>query len=71
MGEIEQRSKKRARRKNLKKIILNSLYLSGAMSVALVAPNVLGALHRLGLTPLKRREESIRAAPGGVSSAKD
>lgn len=62
MGEIEHRSKKRARRKNLKKIILNTLYLSGAVSVALLAPNVLGALHRLGLDPTKRREESVRAA---------
>jgi len=62
MGEIEKKSRKRARRKNLKKLILGSIFLTGMMSVALVAPNVLGSLEKSGLSMTRRRVESITAA---------
>lgn len=49
MGKIEERGRKRARKRNFKKIILRAVALAGVLSVALVAPNVLGAMRKLGI----------------------
>src|SRR3989344_5001447 len=59
MGKLEKKSYKRSRRKNLQKIILGSVAAAGVLSVGLVAPNVLGALAKLGLLPSKRQREFI------------
>lgn len=59
---MEQDSLKRLKRANLKRAILSTVQLSGLLSVALLAPNVLTALHKLGFIGGARREESIRTA---------
>ena len=50
---------KRIRRKHLHSLILNTVSLAGIISVGLVAPNVLGAMYKLGVLPHKRQRESI------------
>ncbi|MDP3646245.1 MAG: hypothetical protein Q8R25_04100 [bacterium] len=62
MGRQEKESKVRARRTNLKKLILSTVALSGILAIAVVAPNVLGAMAKLGLLPGKRQGEYIQAA---------
>ena len=62
MGELEKESKKRAERVHLKKIILGTVAIAGVVSVAVVAPNVLGAMAKLGILPHKRQKEFIKAA---------
>lgn len=59
MGYIEQKSRKRQRRTNLKKIILGSVATAGVIGIATITPNVLGAMSKLGFIPNKRQSESI------------
>ena len=47
MGKLEKEVKTRARKQNIQKIILNTIYGVGLMSVAVLAPNVIGALAKL------------------------
>ena len=62
MGYLEKEVGKRAKRKNLKKIILSTVATAGLLGVALLAPNVIGAMSKLGLLPAKRQKEFIKAA---------
>ncbi len=50
---------KRVRKRDLQNLILNVVSLAGIMSVGLIAPNVLGAMYKLGIIPHKRQRESI------------
>ena len=59
MGNLEKASKKRTRRINIQKIILKSVIAAGLISVGLLAPNVIGAMGKLGLIPSKRQKEII------------
>lgn len=43
-------------------MVLHTVAAAGLISVALVAPNVVGALGKLGLLPTRRQNDSIRAA---------
>lgn len=60
MGDQEVESKKRQKRVNVRKMILHSIAGVGLLSVALVAPNVIGAMGKLGLIPNNRQEEIIK-----------
>ncbi len=62
MGQLEYRSRKNTQRANLKRIILGTVAVTGVLSVALVAPNALTAMDKLGLVPAKRQKEFIRAS---------
>ena len=62
MGQQETNSKKKQKRANIQKIILHSVAGVGILSVALVAPNVVGAMGKLGLIPSSRQEEIIRTS---------
>ncbi len=62
MGDLEDKSKKRRRNESLRAILLGSVAVAGALSIALVAPNVLGGMKRLGLFPKPRQTEYIAAA---------
>ena len=62
MGKMEEQSRKRTRRVHLKRIILQTVAVAGMLSVAAVAPNVLGAMARLNLLPVKRQKEFIIAS---------
>src|SRR3989344_8474311 len=58
MGKIEEAVRKEVRRTRINSAIIATLAISGGLAVAVVAPNVLGALGRLGLTP--QRKQNIR-----------
>ncbi|HEY4515935.1 MAG TPA: hypothetical protein VJH67_01980 [Candidatus Paceibacterota bacterium] len=62
MGKLEDKNRKRNRRKNLQHVILQTIAIAGVLSVALVAPNVMGALGKLGLLPYKRQKEYIASS---------
>src|SRR3989344_7036412 len=62
MGKQEMESKKKARRTNLRKIILSTVQVAGLLSVAVVAPNVIGAMGKLGLLPTARQGEFIKTS---------
>jgi len=54
MGKLERENKKRVQKANLKKIILQTVAGAGLISAALIAPNALSALDKLGLIPRGR-----------------
>lgn len=62
MGQMEQKTKERAKRKRVGEIVLRTIAGAGLLSVALVAPNALKAMQSLGLLPHKRQKEVIRRA---------
>ena len=62
MGRMESESRRRSHRKNVKKIILQTVAVAGVVGAGLVAPNVLGAMATLGLLPNKRQKEIIQAS---------
>ncbi len=62
MGKQERESKKRTQRANLRKLILATVGIAGLLSVVAVAPNVIGAMDKLGLIPNKRQGEFIAAS---------
>lgn len=60
MGKLELESKSRTRKKNIQKIILSAVATAGILSVATVAPGVVGAMAKLGIIPTKRQKEIIK-----------
>ncbi len=62
MGQIEQENKKRTRRKNLQRMILGSVAVAGILGISVLAPNVIGAMGKLGILPSRRQKEFIRAS---------
>ncbi|MEK7613811.1 MAG: CRISPR-associated endonuclease Cas2 [Patescibacteria group bacterium] len=62
MGNIEKESLKKRRPGEIQRLILCAVATTGILSVALVAPNVLGAMMKLGIVQKKRSKESVYAA---------
>lgn len=62
MGKLEQRARKKEKKKNLQHLILQTIAAAGVLSVALVAPNVLSALGRLGIIPNRRQKEYVSSS---------
>ena len=62
MGELELSSKRKTRRKNITGIILGTVGFAGLLGVALVAPNAIGAMGKLGMIPTGRQKEIINRA---------
>jgi DNA-binding transcriptional regulator PaaX len=62
VGELEKKYKERRRRADLQELVLSTVSAAGIIAVGLVAPNVLGALKKLGMLPTARQKDSIRAA---------
>ena len=62
MGYIEEESRKRARRGEIQKIILETVATAGILSIALVAPNVLKSLKMLGIDVSDRKKEIVNSA---------
>ncbi|MEK7186917.1 MAG: CRISPR-associated endonuclease Cas2 [Patescibacteria group bacterium] len=52
MGEIEKRIKKRAKKENIQRAILDTLSFAALSGIAIAAPNALQALQKLGLIDL-------------------
>ena len=59
MGKLEQKSRKRSKKKNLQRIILATVASAGILSIGLIAPNVISTMGKLGLIPNKRQKEYI------------
>lgn len=57
---MESESRKRAKRHQIQKIILETIKVAGVLSVGIVAPNVVGAMAKLSLIPHPRQRELIR-----------
>ena len=62
MGELEKRTRKSARRSKVQRLILDSIATAGILSVALVAPNVIKAMYKLGIMPRDRQKEYIASS---------
>ena len=60
MGKLEKEVKTRARKQNIKKIILSTIYGAGLVSVAVLAPNVIGALAKLGFVPGRNHAYKVK-----------
>jgi CRISPR-associated endonuclease Cas2 len=58
MGNLE----KKSRRKDLQKIILETVALAGVLSVALVAPNVIKSMEKSGIIPKRRQKEYVSSS---------
>lgn len=52
-------SKQKKKRKDIQKLILRTVAIAGVVGVGLLAPNVLGAMAKIGLRPNKRQKEFI------------
>jgi hypothetical protein len=59
MGKIEEQVAKKCRRDDMRRLILGSVALAGIIATGLVAPNVLGAMSKLGFLSYRRQNESI------------
>ena len=62
MGKIEEESRRRARKGEIQKIILESVKVTGILAIGLVAPNVLQAMNKLGIISNKRQDEITRSS---------
>jgi PaaX-like protein len=62
VGKIEDRYKKRRKKGDLQKILLTTVSVAGVLGIGLLAPNVLGAMKKLGMLPAPHQKDSIRVA---------
>jgi len=62
MGKLEDQNQNKSKRKNLQQVILRTIAITGVLSVGLIAPNVIGALAKLGILPNKRQKEYISSS---------
>src|SRR3989344_7239184 len=62
MGKLEDESRKRTKRNQLRKMILETVKAAGFISMALVLPNVLGAMLKMGLIPSPRQKDVVSSA---------
>ena len=62
MGKLERKVKKETKRANVQQLVLDTIAVSGMVTAAVVAPNVIGAMGRLGILPSPRSDEVIRRA---------
>lgn len=68
MGKLEVESRRRAKRGEIQKLILESVKLAGILGVGLVAPNVIGAMEKLGIISFKRQGEIVRSSASRLVS---
>ena len=61
MGQLEKDSKKRTRITNIQKAMLASIAITGMLAISVVAPNVMGALGKMGVIKKPRRDSINRA----------
>jgi|SRR3989338_3864421 len=62
MGELENRGKKRARKRNLKHAILASVQIASLAGIMMTAPNLPSALVKLGILNVDRSTGTINRA---------
>ncbi|MEX2013402.1 MAG: hypothetical protein WD897_00605 [Parcubacteria group bacterium] len=59
---LEERTRKRKKKKDLQELILNTVSTAGVLAIGLIAPNVIGAMGKLGLMPNRRQKEYIASS---------
>lgn len=69
MGKQEEQFRKLNRKRHLQQILLGTVKVAGALSVALLAPNALKVFKQFGLTPKPRQKEIIKIARGRLIRA--
>src|SRR3989344_950176 len=62
MGKLEEKGRKKSKKKNLQRIILATVGSAGILAIGLLAPNVIGAMSKLGLLPNKRQKEYVSSS---------
>jgi|SRR3989344_4963760 len=62
MAELEERNRKSVRKGKLQKIILDSVATAGILSIGLIAPNIIGAMNKLGILPRTRQKEYVTSS---------
>lgn len=62
MSKLEERNRKITKRRDLQKLILESVVAAGILSVAIIAPSVVGAMGKLGIIPKRRQKEYISSS---------
>ena len=67
MGRLEESSKRKAKKGEVQRLILKSVKLAGLLSIVLVAPNVIGAMDKLGLISNKRQGEIVSSSASKLS----
>ncbi len=64
MSHLETSSRKKRHRKDITSFVLKAVGGAGVLGAALVAPNVIGAMSKLGMIPNVRQKEIINRARG-------
>jgi len=67
MGKLETNSRKRSQRKNLQKAVLGAVAAAGFLSMAIVAPNAIQTLAKLGIINTKKGYQET----GGINRARN
>lgn len=62
MGTLEERNRKIVRRTQVQEAILGTVAATGIIGIGLLAPNVVGALHKMGIIPYSREKEVVKSA---------
>ncbi len=60
MGTLEEGSRQRTRRNQLRLTILNTIKVAGILGIIMVAPNAIAAMAKLGLLPSTRQTDVIK-----------
>jgi CRISPR-associated endonuclease Cas2 len=68
--KTEEKARRRRKRANIQDLILGAIAPVGIIGIALVAPNVLVAMKKLGLFPHPRQKESINASKDNLIKKK-
>ena len=58
MGVLEESGRRKTKRKNVISLVLGTVGIAGMLGIAVVAPNVLGAMGKLGILPGNDRKKS-------------
>lgn len=67
MGELEETNRRKAHRGEVQKLILETIKLSGILAVGMVAPNVIKAMHNIGLISGRRQGEIVSSLASRLS----
>lgn len=62
LRDLEERIRKKVRRSKIQRIVLNTVATAGVLSVALVAPNVIKSMYKLGIMPKTGQARNISSS---------
>ncbi|MBI1974385.1 MAG: hypothetical protein HYS51_00795 [Candidatus Zambryskibacteria bacterium] len=68
MGILEDNSKRKAKRGEIQRLILKSVKVAGLLSIGLVAPNVVGAMAKLGIISTRRQSEVVNSSASKLAN---